>query len=98
MKVTLKRSGGIGGMTRLWSINADAFNPENARKLRELWKTDLQEIQLGIRSASCIQCRDLFCYEITLEDKGQKKSVQCTGEAIPEALRDCVNLILPKRH
>ncbi len=90
MKVTLKRTGGVGGLTRHWTIDSDTLSPVKAEELKTLLKgTDFS----SIKSVSPGQCRDHFCYEITIEKQEKKKTVQCSEENLTAPLRHCIDWI-----
>ena len=52
--------------------------------------------QAAAQSSSASQCRDSFCYEFTLEEKNQKRTLQYSEDQLPKPLRDCVEWMTGK--
>ena len=99
MKVRLKRTGGLAGMTQQWEINLQTISSDKAAEFKKLLEAaallSLPE-QAAAQSSGASQCRDFFCYEFTLEEKNQKKTLQFSEDQLSKPLRDCVEWMTGK--
>jgi emfourin len=98
MRVHFERSGGFGGMRLTAELDTDqlqvtygatriqrALSPEEARHLERLVESS-DFFALPARTSSAARGADRFQYVITVENAGQRHSVQTMDEAAPEAL------------
>ena len=92
MKVTLKRTGGVGGMTRQWELDINKLPSQKALEFRTLLETT-NFFALGASLVNPAQSRDRFCYELTVEKEGKKHTVQCSEESLSAPLRRCLDWI-----
>ena len=90
MKISLKRTGGVAGAIRQWEIDLETLPPEESAELKNILNNvDFSKNQ----SITAVQCRDTFCYELTFEENGKTRSMQCAEETTPESLKICIDWI-----
>jgi Emfourin len=82
MKITFRQSGGFAGLLRGAEMDAQALDPKQTAELKRL----LDE-KAATQSRGPGKARDLHQYEITLEDGGQKRTLQFDDSQVPEDLR-----------
>lgn len=92
MKVRLKRTGGVAGIPRQWEIDERALAPKKALEFRGLLKT-ANFFALPPQVGKIGTTRDAFCYELTIEDQGQRHTVNCVEQDAPKTLCDCLEWV-----
>ena len=79
-------------MTRRWEMDLKELPSGKARELRHLLEGESLE---GVReSLDANQCRDHFCYELVIEERGKVKMLQYTDDTLSRPLRDCLVQII----
>jgi hypothetical protein len=73
MKVTYRQTGGFAGLVLGYELDTDTLKPEEAKAFKAL----LESANLGkLKTKRAPKARDLTGYEITIEDKGTKKTIR----------------------
>jgi hypothetical protein len=89
MKISFQRTGGFTGIPVTLNVDIDSLPEPDASTLRQMVKNadffDLTESHLEK------QIPDGFQYAITVEDKGQHRTIEATDVTLPEKLRPLVN-------
>ena len=93
MKVRLKRTGGIAGMTKQWEIDFCTLPSEKVFEFKKLLEA-ANFFALGANLVSASQSRDQFCYELTVEEEGKKHTVQCAEDLMTKSMRNLLNVVL----
>ena len=93
MKVCLKRTGGLAGILRQWEFDERRLASNKASELKRLLET-ANFFSLPREVGSPKEARDMFCFELTVEDADRKHTVSCAEPAMPKPLRDCLDWIL----
>ena len=93
MKVHLKRSGGVMGITREWNIDSSQISSEAYLQL-DTFLQAAQFFSLPNEIKSSHQTCDEFFYDIAIERQGKKHKVCCSDSDMPPPLRRCVQWIL----
>ena len=93
MKVTLKRTGGVGGIARQWEVDSNLLPAEKVRGLQKLLK-NANFFALGADLVNTGQNRDLFCYELTVAVEGKRHTVQCAENSLSRALRGFIEGVI----
>lgn len=93
MKVQLKRSGGVAGISRRWELDERTLSSEQAQELKRLLER-AGFFALPLQLGSAGQARDTFCYELIVEDEGKRHMVKCAEPSVPRPLWDCIEWIL----
>lgn len=92
MRVTLTRSGGVGGLRLSFAIDAGGLSPPEARELEGLlaaagfWASPPQ---VSARAAA----PDRFRYRLCVEDGPRRHEVLAAEEAMPAPLRALVRWV-----
>ncbi|MDJ0355277.1 protealysin inhibitor emfourin [Paenarthrobacter sp. PH39-S1] len=85
MKLTVRRGGGIAGITARTELDADALPPAAAEAFAgEISHAGMRELN---DPPTTRQRPDSQLYEISLEEAGQPFSVHYTDESLPEDVR-----------
>lgn len=92
MKVRLKRTGGVTGMTKQWEIDFEMLPSEKAFEFKKLLEA-ANFFALGANLVSTGQNRDQFCYELTVEEAEKKHTVQCTESSLTKPLMNLLNAV-----
>ena len=92
MKVCLKRTGGLAGMTKQWKIDFSILPSQKTSEFKKLLEA-ANFFAIGTNLVRPEQGRDQFCYEITVEEENKKHTVQCVEETVPKPLNDCLKWI-----
>ena len=87
MKICLKRTGGLGGISKGWEVDDADLDPEKASELKRLLEA-ADFFSLSRELGAHEQVRDHFIYEVTVEGIHKKHTVQCAEPAIPKPLWD----------
>ena len=93
LKVCLKRTGGVAGIRGQWEIDGHALDSKKASELKKLLET-ADFFSLPCEVGNLKEVRDVFCYELTVEDEDKKHTVRCAEPAVPKPVRDCLDWIL----
>lgn len=89
MKISFQRTGGFTGIPLAINVDVDSLPDPDAASLRQLI-SDADFFELT-ESHLEKQVPDGFQYAITVEDKGQKRTIEATDTSIPDKLRPLVN-------
>ena len=90
MKVRFEQSGGYAGLLKGCEIDTATLPPEKAKELEQLVNAS------GISASGeflSISSRDLYQYEITIEDGGSKTSVIFDDESVPQSAKPLIGYL-----
>ena len=88
MKIIFRQSGGFAGLLKGAELDAQTLEPSQAAELERLLKQDAGG---GAKAAG--KERDLYEYEITLEEGGRKRTLHFNDSQVPDALRPLLKLL-----
>ena len=92
MKVCLKRTGGLAGISKQWEIHESALSVKKASELkRHLEKADFFSLPGEIKGSK--KMRDGFFYELVVEDEGRKHRVGRCELGVSKSFYDCLQWI-----
>jgi hypothetical protein len=86
MRVRFERSGGVAGITLAHDFDSAELSPEKTAELSRL-VAEAQFFELPGKIRATKATADLFQFNITVEDSGQKHSVEFDQRAASEHLR-----------
>ncbi|MBI4369243.1 MAG: M4 family metallopeptidase [Elusimicrobia bacterium] len=92
IKIRLSRAGGFAGIERIWELDEKTLRPGKIKELKKI-VTKARLFASASVSSRRSQVRDAFEYQLTIEDKDQKQTVQCAETTAPQALRRCFDWI-----
>jgi hypothetical protein len=85
MKISLVRTGGVGGIRRQITLDTSELPKKEEKQLRNMIATaSFYELPEKIRSTE--SGADRFCYQIGVEEGDSCKSVWVEETAVPESL------------
>ncbi len=93
MKVRLKRSGGMAGIPREWQIDEGSLSQQEAQKLSRLL-AQAGFFSLPSEAGRTGQARDVFFYELTVEEGEKRHTVKCAEPGLSRLLRDFIDCVL----
>ena len=93
MRVRLKRTGGLAGIQRQWEMDERKVSPVQLKKLKKILK-EANFFGLPSELESPGESRDVFFYQLEVEDEGRTHTVKCSEPSLAEPLRDCIEWIL----
>ena len=93
MKVRLKRTGGSAGIRGQWEIDDRTLAAKKLAELKRLLQT-AAFFSLPPALGNSGEARDVFFYELTVEDEDKKHTVKCAEPALPKPLWDCLEWVL----
>ena len=74
-------------------MDARRLSPVQLKELKKiLEKANFFGLPSELKSPG--QSRDVFFYQLEVEDEGRKHTVKCCEPSLPEPLRDCIEWIL----
>lgn len=91
MKITLTKSGGIMGMSRVYEVDSTKLTEEQAEKLTELYTASKI---LALESKTTAGAADLFFYEFKIEEGKNTKTVHFDDLSLPESVRPLLKFLL----
>ena len=93
MKVCLKRRGGVAGTQRQWEMDERRLSPVQLKELKKILE-EANFFGLPSELKSPGESRDVFFYQLEVEDEGRKHTVKCSEPSLSEPLRNCIEWIL----
>ena len=91
----LVQSGGLAGLTLVAELDVDDLPPDTAAAVRRaLDGVDLPA--LAGRPAPSPQGADRFCYELTVDARGERHHLQLQEPDVPAELRPLLDALLPR--
>lgn len=86
MRIHFERTGGFAGMLMTTTVDTDSLSSEVARELRDMVHA-AAFFDLSAAYTTTAPGADRFQYKLTVEDEGQRHTVEVSEAAAPEALR-----------
>jgi hypothetical protein len=93
MRVILKRSGGMAGMSRQWQLDERGLAPAKIQELRS-FVDQANFFALPSEIGGTGQLRDSFAYQLTVEDGGKTHTINCAEAALSEPLRNFIGWVM----
>ena len=93
MKVRLKRRGGLAGILRQWEVDGRRLSSVQLNELKKILE-EANFFGLPSELGSPGESRDVFFYQLEVEDEGRTHTVKCCEPSLSEPLRDCIEWIL----
>jgi hypothetical protein len=93
VRLALKRSGGIAGLTLRAEVETEELPEEEARELRELVRrADIES--LAERGSGPPRGADRFQYDVAVEDGDRRAHAVVSAEEVPPELRSALDRLL----
>ncbi len=92
-RVNLKRTGGLAGIPKTWQLDERTLSPRKIEDFKKLLK-GANFFRLPRKIPSPTQARDVFCYELTWEDRQRCHTVCCAESSASSHLQECIAWIL----
>lgn len=95
MRLALKRSGGIAGLTLRAEVETEELPEEEGRELRELVRrTNIEGLaERGSRPRGA----DRYQYDVAVEDGDHRARAVVSGEHVPPELRSALDRLLQRQ-
>ena len=93
MKVSLKRTGGLAGIPRQWEIDERRLSPVQLKEPKKIL-TEADFFGLPSELGNPGESRDVFIYQLEVEDEERRHTVKCCEPSLLDPLRDCIEWIL----
>jgi hypothetical protein len=93
MRITFRQSGGFAGLIRGCTLDTNQLSPGEGSKLRSLVE---QSGILRTQTAHSTKGRDMFCYEITVEDDDQTHSLEFDDLTLSKEARRLIDYMQSK--
>lgn len=91
MRIEFVRTGGFAGLRMATTIDIDSLPPEEAQEIQDaLEEAHFFNLPPELNDIDINRGVDRFQYEITVEDGGQKHTIQAGETALPEHLQPLV--------
>jgi len=96
MQISIRRTGGFGGITSTVDVDTHDLPPDEARTIEEMIQR-LDFFNLPPRFAPSRSVRDSFEYEIVVRQAGREYAVLTTDTAGPDELQQLVQRLMAQR-
>jgi len=93
MRLTVERSGGFAGIVKAASVDTGRL-PERVAKQIEALLAKLDLAALAKTAVKKARQADRFVYRIVVEGDGPKLEMTLAEPDLPEALKQCIDLLL----
>jgi emfourin len=91
VKIIFRQSGGFAGLIKGAELDAEALDPQQAAELKRLL-----DQEPAAESKAAGKERDLYEYEIALEEDGRKRTLHFNDSQVPDALRPLLKVLKQK--
>jgi Emfourin len=91
----LVQSGGLAGLTLVAEVDVDDLPADEAVAVRRALDT-VDLTALAARPAPPPAGPDRFCYELTVDGRGERRCVKLQEPDVPDGLRPVLTALLPR--
>ena len=93
--IWFERSGGFTGISTSVEIDSQLLSPDESKELKQL--IDQSDFfKLGKNDTIQVSMPDQFQYTITIEQQGEKRTVEFSDSTVPDDMRPLLNYLSQK--